>query len=106
MKWPMARMVELEERVLAGDTTAADEDELQDLRSRHPEIAADVDGLDHRYNYCVRREMEKAKKAKKVGMAWLEARSAAKGKCQRLRDPRKMVDLRSYETGLTGESTN
>jgi hypothetical protein len=47
MEWPMTRMVELEERVLAGDTTAADEEELKDLRSHNPEIAADVDRLDH-----------------------------------------------------------
>jgi hypothetical protein len=78
MEWPMTRMVELEERALAGDTTGAEEDELQDLRSRHPEIAADVDRLDHRYNYCVRREREKAEKA---GSRSLEAYQAAEDKC-------------------------
>ena len=96
MKWPMTRMVELEERVLAGDTTAADEDELQDLRFRHPEIAADVDRLDHRYNYCVRREGEKAKKA---GLGWWNAYQAARDNCKPLRDPRKMVDLRELREG-------
>ena len=38
----MTRMAELEERVLAGDTLAAEEEELKDLRSSHPEIAAEV----------------------------------------------------------------
>jgi len=96
MEWPMTRMVELEERVLAGDTTAADEDELQDLRSRHPEIAADVDRLDHQYNYCLRREREKGEKA---GLGWWDAYRAAQEKCERLRDPRKMLDLRELREG-------
>jgi hypothetical protein len=77
-------MVELKERVLAGDTIPAEEDELQELRSQHPEIAADVDRLDHRYNYCVRCERAKAEKA---GPHWLDAYQAAKEKCGRLRDP-------------------
>jgi hypothetical protein len=96
MKWPMTRMVELEERVLAGDTTAAEEDELRDLRSRHPEIAADVDRLDNEYNYWVRQETEKAKKA---GLDGWGARQAAEQKCEQLRDPRKMLDLRDLREG-------
>jgi len=96
MEWPMTRMVELEERVLAGDTTAADEEELKDLRSSHPEIAADVDRLDHWYNYCVRQEREKGEKA---GLHWMEAYRAAKDKCKQLKNPRKMVDLRELREG-------
>jgi hypothetical protein len=96
MEWPTTRMVELEERVLAGDTTAADEEELKDLRSGHPEIAADVDRLDHWYNYCVRQEREKGEKA---GLHWMEAYRAAKDKCKQLKNPRKMVDLRELREG-------
>jgi hypothetical protein len=96
MKWPMTRMVELEERVLAGDTTAAEEDELRDLRTRHPDIAADVDRLDNEYNYCVRQETEKAKKA---GLDGCDARQAAEQKCEQLRDPRKMLHLRELREG-------
>jgi hypothetical protein len=88
MDCPMSRIDELEERVLAGDTTAADEDELQDLRSRYPEIAVDVDRLDHGYRCCFRREREKAEQA---GLDWLNAYRAAQDKCKPLRDPRKMV---------------
>jgi hypothetical protein len=96
MEWPMTRMVELEERVLAGDTIPAEEDELQELRSQHPEIAADVDRLDHRYNYCVRCEREKAEKA---GRHWLDGYRAAQKKCEPLRDPRKMLDLEELREG-------
>jgi hypothetical protein len=95
MEWPMSRMVELEERVLAGDTTPAEEDELQDLRSRNAEIAANVDRLD-RYRYCFRREREKAEKA---GLGWWAAYRTAQEKCWPLRDPRKMVDLRELREG-------
>jgi hypothetical protein len=96
MEWPMTRMVELEERVQAGDTTAADEEELQDLRSRHPEIAADVDRLDHQYNYYLRREQEIGNNA---GLSCLAARRAAEKKCEPLRDPRKMVNLEELREG-------
>jgi hypothetical protein len=96
MEWPMTRMVELEERVLAGDTTAAEEDELQDLRSHHPEIAADVDRLDHRYRYWLRQEGEKAEKA---GMGWFDAHRAAQDKCRPKRDPRKMATVTELREG-------
>jgi hypothetical protein len=96
MDWPMSRIDELEERVLAGDTTAADEDELQDLRSRYPEIAADVDRLDHRYRCCFRQEREKAEQA---GLDSINAYFAARIKCWPLRDPRKMVDLQELREG-------
>jgi hypothetical protein len=96
MKWPMTRMVELEERVLAGDTTAADEEELKHLRSSHPEVAADVDRLDHHYNYHLRREKEIGKNA---GLSWFDASDAAKIKCEPLRDPRKMLDLEELREG-------
>jgi hypothetical protein len=64
MKWPMCRIAELEERFVVGEAplTAAEQDELGDLRGRYPEIAADVDRLDHRYRYWLRRETEIAQK--------------------------------------------
>jgi hypothetical protein len=99
MEWPMTRMVELEERVLAGDTTAAEEEELKDLRSHHPQIAVDVDRLDHQYNYCVRRETEKAFKA---GLSVCDAIQAERDACGPLRDPRKMRDLEELREGPVG----
>ena len=96
MECPMSRMVELEERVLAGDTTAADEEGLQDLRSRYPEIAADVDRLDHRYRYWLRREQVIGRKA---GLDWWDAYRAAEEKCERLRDRRKMATVEDLRNG-------
>jgi hypothetical protein len=89
---PESRIAELEERFVVGETplTAAEEDELNDLRRRYPGIAAEVDRLDHRYRYCVRREEEKAVEA---GFHWLDARREARIKCERLRDPTKTVAL-------------
>jgi hypothetical protein len=86
MEWPMSRMIELEERFVAGETVAAEEDELKELRSRHPDIAAQVDRLDHLYRYRFRQERENGKKA---GMHWVDAYLAAEDKCRPLRDPRK-----------------
>ena len=101
MKWPMWRIAELEERFVIGETplTAAEQDELSDLRSRYPEIAADVDRLDHRYRYCVRQEEEKAKEA---GLRWLDGSRAARDKCEHLRDPRKMATVTELREGPLG----
>jgi hypothetical protein len=101
MKWPMCRIAELEERFVVGETplTTAEQDELNDLRGRHPEIAADVDRLDHRYRYCVRREEEKAEGA---GLNFWDARQAARNKCEHLRDPRKMATVTDLREGPHG----
>jgi hypothetical protein len=97
MEWPMSRIAELEERVAGGETLAASEnDELKDLRGRHPEIAAEVDRLDHRYRYCVRREREKAFKA---GLSVGDAIQAEHDGCDRLRDPRKMATIEELRNG-------
>jgi hypothetical protein len=84
MKWPMWRIAELEERFVVGETplTVAEQDELKDLRGRYPEIAADVDKLDHRYRYLLRQEEEIAEKA---GLHWLDARRMARAKYELLR---------------------
>ena len=57
---PMSRIAKLEERFVVGESppTAAEQDELKDLRDRHPDIAADVDRLDHMSRYRLRREQE------------------------------------------------
>jgi hypothetical protein len=89
---PESRIAELEERFVIGETplTAAEEDELNDLRRRYPGIAAEVDRLDHRYRCYVRREEEKLVEA---GLHWLDARREARVQCERLRDPTKAVVL-------------
>jgi hypothetical protein len=112
MEWPMSRIVELEERFVVGETplTAAEADELNDLRGRYPEIATEVDKLDHQYRYWLRRETEITEKEipEKViadkgntledGLRWLEAhrkaRRAAMDKCQPLRDLKKFADVK------------
>jgi hypothetical protein len=114
MEWPMTRMVELEERVIAGVSDPAEEEELRQLRSHHPEIAADVDRLDNLYNYWVRQEREKAEKSGSAWMDardsahwmdardaahWMDARNAAQEKCKGLRDPRKMLNLQELREG-------
>ena len=100
MEWPMTRMVELEERRAGGETlTAVEDEELKGIRSGHPEIAADVDRLDHRYNYCIRHEQEIGKKA---GLSWFDAYRAAKAKCGPLSDPRKVVNLKQLREAFGG----
>jgi len=90
-KSPMTRMIELEERRAGGETlTAAEDEELKGLRSGHPEIAADVDRLDNKYNYCLRQELEK-QGIQKLRAVW--------EKCAPLRDPRKMLNLKELREG-------
>jgi uncharacterized protein YnzC (UPF0291/DUF896 family) len=92
----VSKIAALEERRAGGETlTAAEGDELKDLRSQYPEIAADVDRLDHRYRYWLRREREKSEKA---GHG-LDGYLAARDKCERLRDPRKMANLEDLRRG-------
>lgn len=91
-EWPMWRLAELEERFVVGESplSAAEEGELKDLRGRYPEIAADVDKLDHRYRYLRRRE---EKIAEKAGLHWLDGRRVAEAKYGSLRDRNKRVSL-------------
>jgi hypothetical protein len=99
MEWPMSRIADLEERRAVGDTlTAAEDGELNALRGQHPEIAADVDRLDHRYRYWYRKELEIAKKA---GMGWSKVYEAAKAKARPFRDPRKMATISDLREGPT-----
>ena len=98
-KSPITRMIELEERRAGGETlTPAEDEELKGLRSGHPEMAADVDRLDNKYNYCVRREIEKEGK----GFPKFQTLRAAWDNCEPLRDPRKMRDLRELREGPRG----
>ena len=92
MKWQMWRIAELEERFVVGESplSAAEVDELKDLRGRYPEIAADVDKLDHRYRYLMRRE---EKISGKAGLHWLDGRRVARAKYESLRDRNKRVSL-------------
>jgi len=95
----MSRIADLEERRAVGDTlTAAEDGELNALRGQHPEIAADVDRLDHRYRYWYRKELEIAKKA---GMGWSKVYEAAKAKARPFRDPRKMATISDLREGPT-----
>jgi hypothetical protein len=88
IEWPTSRIVELDERVVGGETlTAAEEAERQDLRRRYPDSAAQADMIDHRYRYWYRKELEIAEKA---GMKHLDAHRAAGDKCKPLRDPTKI----------------
>jgi hypothetical protein len=92
MEWPMSRITELEERRAGGETlSAAEDDELRDLRGRYPEIAAKVDRLDHRYRYCVRQASEEAENSDEY--------EAARAKCQPLRDPRKIATVEELRNG-------
>jgi hypothetical protein len=94
--FPMSRIAELEERFVVGESplTAAEEDELKDLRAKHPEMAADVDKLDHLYRYHMRRE---EKIAVQAGLHWLDGRRVARVKYGSLRDQTKSVSLREWE---------
>jgi hypothetical protein len=112
MEWPMSRIAELEERFVVGDTplTAAEADELNDLRGRYPGIAADVDKLNHQYRYWLRRETEIAEEEEEnrdmdteERLRWLQAhrarRQAVLAECGHLRDPRKFADVEELRTG-------
>jgi hypothetical protein len=101
MEWPMTRIAELEELVVAGESVPAQEDELKDLRSRYPEMAAEVDKLDHWYRYRRCQEFATGK-----------PRHVVLGICRPLRDPSKVaaefqLDLKKfYEAAKAAQRLN
>jgi hypothetical protein len=88
---------DLEERSAIGlQLTAAEEQELRDLRKRYPELAAEIDLLDLRYMHYWGRELEKARKA---GLGWKTAVHQARDLCVGLRDPSKFGSEWEAEVG-------
>jgi hypothetical protein len=63
LEGPKARIYELEKRRVAEDLTPTEEEELQDLRRRHPRIAEVVSQMNLVYDYWYDREFKIAKKA-------------------------------------------
>ncbi len=63
LKGPKGRIYELEKRRVGEILTPAEEDELQDLRRRHPRIAAIVRQMNLVYDYWFEREIDIATKA-------------------------------------------
>jgi hypothetical protein len=63
LKGPKGRIYELEKRRVGEILTPAEEDELQDLRRRHPRIAAMVSKMNLVYDYWFEREIDIATKA-------------------------------------------
>jgi hypothetical protein len=63
LEGPKARIYELEKRRVAEDLTPTEEEELQDLRRRHPRIAEVVSQMNLVYDYWFDRELKIAKKA-------------------------------------------
>jgi hypothetical protein len=63
LEGPKARIYELEKRRVAEDLTPTEEEELQDLRRRHPRIAEVVSNMNLVYECWFDREFKFAKKA-------------------------------------------
>jgi hypothetical protein len=63
LEGPKARIYELEKRRVAEVLTPTEEEELQDLRRRHPRIAEVVSQMNLVYDYWYDRELKIAKKA-------------------------------------------
>jgi hypothetical protein len=78
---PKARIYELEkERVGRGTLTAAEEEELQELRRRHPRIAEVVSWMNLLYDFWFEQELKIATKA---GLGIVDAIRQAKDVCLR-----------------------
>jgi hypothetical protein len=63
LEGPKARIYELEKRRVAEDLTPTEEEELQDLRQRHPRIAEVVSQMNLVYDYWFDREFKRVEKA-------------------------------------------
>jgi hypothetical protein len=63
LEGPKARIYELEKRRVGEDLTPTEEEELQDLRRRHPRIAEVVSNMNLVYDCWYDREFRRAKKA-------------------------------------------
>jgi hypothetical protein len=63
LEGPKARIYELEKRRVAEDLTPTEQEELQDLRRRHPRIAEVVSQMNLVYDYWYDREFKRVEKA-------------------------------------------
>jgi hypothetical protein len=98
-----ARIRELEQRRAIGlQLTAAEEQELSDLRARYPELAAEIDQLDLEYMYYFDRELGIAMKA---GLSMKAAIEQARVICQRFRDHSKFTSEREARVFARGRTT-
>jgi hypothetical protein len=84
LEGPKGRIYELEKRRAGEELSPAEEDELQDLRRRHPRIAAVVSKINLVYDYEFDREIKIALKA---GLNIGEAVAQAEDFCLRLQKP-------------------
>jgi hypothetical protein len=101
-----SRMHDLEERRAVGlALTGSEEQELRDLRERHPEFAAVVDLMDLSFLYYWRREVEIARKASLNSVAMFEQADLI---CLRWRDPTKFTtesDAEEYRRVRSAKAT-
>jgi hypothetical protein len=81
LEGPKARIYELEKRRVGGYLTPTEEEELQDLRRRHPRIAEVVSRMNLVYDFEFDREMKIALKAR---LTVAEAIEQARTVCLRL----------------------